>query len=77
MKPRLIATVEQWKEIGDQTKKIREELFNLANISAGKMPVSITDYIVEAIDKLDSFRCKAEDRMMETGVSKDLKVFYK
>ena len=74
------ATREEWKEIGTQAKIVREELFELARLSRGKMPLAITKYIQTSINALDRFRCDAENRMLATHPPledrSDLRVFY-
>ncbi|GEM_PF-6625378 len=61
------ATAEQWKAIGDQAYKVREELFLLMELSSGKMPIYMTGYIKKTISDLDKFRSVAEQRMIEVG----------
>lgn len=65
-----------WLDIGDQSKKVREELFNLHRLTTGNMPVAIVRHITKAIADLDSFRSFAEERMMKVGASDDTGVFY-
>jgi hypothetical protein len=68
---------DEWKQIGDQTKEVREELRTLLQMSSGHLPNKIVKHIVKTIDNLDSFRSEAEERMFEEGTLKDTKVFYK
>lgn len=62
-------------ELGEQTKKTREELFQILRMSKG-IPKSITKEIVSSISKLDSFRCKAEDHMFSKEPNQNTHVFY-
>lgn len=68
-------TKEEWQQLGDQVKEIRRELFVLHGLSTN-LPNDIVKHIVKAISILDSYRCKAEDRMLDTKVTDDLNVFY-
>ncbi|MCK2000078.1 hypothetical protein MZM54_01600 [[Brevibacterium] frigoritolerans] len=71
------ASLEEWQEIGRQAKQARKELFKLLDcVAGGKVPKSISKDIYKAIDDLDKFKSKAEDRMIGTGVSDDLTIFY-
>jgi hypothetical protein len=70
------ASLEEWQQIGTQAKKVREELFVLQRLSSGHMPSEIVGHITRAISSIDKYKSKAEDRMMQSGVSKDIKVFY-
>jgi len=69
-------SAEDWQRIGDQAKFAREELSYLHKLSAGHMPKEITRYILSAIAQLDHYRSKAEDRMLQSGTSDDLRIFY-
>lgn len=68
-------TKEEWQQLGEQVKEIRKELFVLHGLSTN-LPNDIVKHIVKAIDSLDSYRCKAEDRMLDTKVTDDLNIFY-
>ncbi|PCH29345.1 hypothetical protein [Campylobacter sp. 1] len=70
------ASLEEWKDIAAQSKKARNELFQLINQTSGKVPTALNNQIIKAIKQLDTFRCQAEDRMMNTGASTDLHIFY-
>ena len=70
------ATLSEWEAIGEQAKKTRNELFELINQTSGKLPISLTNQIIKSIEHLDLFRCKAEDRMLQSGISDDLRIFY-
>lgn len=69
-------SLDEWKQIGTQAKKIREELFTLHNLSSGHMPNEVVSHITRAINSLDKYRCKAEDRMLSKGITEDLNIFY-
>ena len=64
-----------YEQLGEQAKQTREELFKLFRMSEG-MPNSIRKYIVASIDKLDSFRCKAENRMFVEHPEQSVDVLY-
>jgi hypothetical protein len=70
------ASLQDWETIGSQAKQVRNELFKLLNQTSGKVPNSLTKQIVKSINQLDTFRNLAEDRMMNTGVSTDIHIFY-
>jgi hypothetical protein len=70
------ASLQDWETIGSQSKHVRKELFKLLNQTTDKLPVSLTKQIVATISQLDSFRNLAEERMMSTGASDDIHIFY-
>jgi hypothetical protein len=74
MKTKLSA--EEWQKIGDQAKQVREELFTLIRLSSGNLPMEVMHHLPKAIDHLDIFRSKAEDRMLSSSASENLSVFY-
>lgn len=67
---------QEWKDIGNQAQKVREELFNLHRMTTGKMPVAIIKHITKSIADLDQFKNMAEARMMNTGASTEINIFY-
>lgn len=69
-------TEKDWREIGNQSKQAREELFKLLRMSEGNLPKEVTKRIIKAISELDGYRCKAEDHMLITKGSEDLTVFF-
>jgi hypothetical protein len=69
-------SLEDWKEIAAQSKMVRKELFRLMNQTSDKLPIPLTKQIVKTISQLDNFRNLAEERMMSTGVSDDIHIFY-
>jgi hypothetical protein len=71
-----VLSAEDWQEIGTQTKQAREELFKLFRLSAGHMPKDTMNLLNKAIDSLDKYRNKAENRMIQTGATNDLTIFY-
>ena len=74
------ATREEWKEIGNQSKRCRDELHKLLLMCNDKMPIRTADGVRSAIKHLNRFRCIAEDRMLATHPpmkdKSDLRVFY-
>lgn len=70
------ASLEDWQAIGAQAKQVRKELLSLLNQTSGKLPVSINNSLIKSIQCLDRFRSNAEERMLQSGVSDDLKTFY-
>lgn len=70
------ATLEDWQAIAAQSKKARKELLYLLNQSSSKVPNHINDALVVSLKCLDRFRSNSEKRMMNTGVSDDINIFY-
>lgn len=70
------ATSDEWKAIGDQANKCRDELHILLLACNGKMPKSTTEGIRKSLKYLNRFRSEAENRMMKTSDNKNLNVFY-
>lgn len=66
---------EQWRELGDQVKKTRKELFKLSRMASGCIPKVTHRLIIQAIKYLDRFKMKAEARMFEQNCG-DEYVFY-
>ena len=67
---------QDWKAIGNQAKKVREELLNLHRMTTGKMPVAIVNQIHKAMNNVDKFKSVAEDRMFKTGGPESINIFY-
>lgn len=70
------ASLAEWKEIGNQSKVVQEELIKLMNLSSGKMPTVLVNHVIKSIEQLANFKFKAEDRMLKSGVTKDLTIFF-
>lgn len=70
------ASLEDWEAVGSQSKKARRELLSLLNQTKGKLPIAMNEAIIKSIQSLDRFRSNAENRMMQTGISKDTHIFY-
>jgi hypothetical protein len=75
MKPIKQVSLEEWESIGEQSKKVRNEMMLLLNQTKG-LPKSVTDTLRKSVQILDRFRSQAEDRMMNTGASDDVHIFY-
>jgi hypothetical protein len=67
---------EDWKKLGMQARAVETELFMLHVLSSGYMPVGIVKHIHNAIKQISKYKCEAEDRMLQSGVSDDLTIFY-
>lgn len=70
------ASLQEWESIGAQAKQTRDELFKLLNQTSGKLPVALNNHLINSIKQLDKFRSQAENRMLQTGASTDLGLFY-
>lgn len=70
------ASLSEWEAIGAQSKRVQEELSKLFNLTTGKMPIPIVAQLTKSMKQLAEFKCKAEDRMLKTGVSDSLNIFY-
>ena len=70
------ATNEEWKMIGDQAKKCRDELHKLLIMCNSKLPIKTTNSIRYSLKYLNRFRNEAENRMFQTSDNKKLNVFY-
>ena len=67
---------ENWNEIGDLSKRIRNELVELLKLSQEiGMRKKETDAIIKTMKYLDNYRSKAENYMFLQGI-KDFGVFY-
>jgi len=69
-------TDKEWLEIGNQSKKVKKELYKLMDLSYGKMPVKIADILFRSGKELENFNMKAESRMFEEGSSLSTDVFF-
>lgn len=67
----------EWKKVGNQAKKAREELLVLMNVSKG-LPIKTVSRIEKSLKYLDDFRCEADARMAKKEKEADYSssVFY-
>lgn len=74
------AELQQWQELGEQTKKVQKELFILLDVSnKTNVPKSITNHISKAVTSIQNYKWHAEDRLCEEYPNLDdesLTIFY-
>lgn len=69
-------TEKDWIKLGNQVKEVRKELFTLSNMSYSNLPKTITNHLTNAINQLDNYKMKAENRMFEHGGSDNPYIFF-
>ncbi|HBQ29088.1 MAG TPA: hypothetical protein DD719_06855 [Desulfotomaculum sp.] len=74
---------EQWEAMGKEIRRIRNELIKFACKREYQelLTIKLTDILMRAVDQIDKFKCRAEDRMVSRILSprddtKWINVFY-
>lgn len=71
------ATDAEWRQIGEQTKLVRREIFKLLELACPFVPVKVSDRLISRVVRhLDRFRAEAENEMFRRGGPEDCGVFY-
>lgn len=66
---------EKWIEIAEQVNKAEREIFELIEMTSGKIPETTLKYLYQSNKNLNIFKGLAEERMIRNGID-DIKLFY-
>lgn len=69
-------SLDEWGKVGSQAQDVRDGLIDLLRLTNGRIPVGINEHLLRALNQIDMYRCKAEDRMFETFTTASIDIFY-